>query len=144
MRTEKTKQKKTKSKNMNTILCKKRNHISRALLRTKLNCMVGETILLLWLNFILAESCTHLSCTCTPPMPRFILACTNCMHDFLLGVLQHMAFICNLTESMTGFKFHSWKPKHLPFRRIFVANSTFFSFSFIWFSIWIKNRSLFS
>ena len=35
--------------------------------------------------------------------------CTNHMHDFLLGVLQHTAFILNLTENLTCLKFHSRK-----------------------------------
>ena len=52
------------------------------------------------------------------------------MGDFLLGVLQQMAFICYLTESPTCFKFSLWKPKHLSFKRIFVANLIFIRFLF--------------
>lgn len=57
------------------------------------------------------------------------------MGDFLLGVLQQMTFIYYLTESSTCFKFSLWKPKHLSFKNIFVANLIFIGFLFIWLPI---------
>ena len=50
------KTKNNKQKQKNTFLCKKRNHISRALSGTKFNCTEAETVLLFYLKFILAES----------------------------------------------------------------------------------------
>ena len=51
----------TKNKNKNTLLCKKWNYISRALLETKFHCTERETIPLLYLKFILAESWARLN-----------------------------------------------------------------------------------
>ena len=57
----------------------------------------------------------------------FTCALIVCM-TFLLGVLQHMTFICYLTEYLTCLKFHFCKPKHMSFKMIFVPNIIFFSF----------------
>ena len=48
----------------------------------------------------------------------------NRKRDFLLGILQRMTFICYLAESLVCFKY-SWRPKHLSFKWIFVANWIF-------------------
>ena len=48
MKTNKqTKKKKANNENNNTFLCKKRNHISRALLGTKFNCTETENTIVL-------------------------------------------------------------------------------------------------
>ena len=77
-----------------------------------------------------------------PSLKPYVQACTYCMHEFLLGVLQHMTFIFYLTESLACLKFHLRKPKHLPYKKIFVANLIFFCFHS--FDFLFKKQSLFS
>ena len=71
----------------------------------------------------------------------FTCALIVCM-TFLLGVLQHMTFICYLTEYLTCLKFHLCKPKHMSFKMIFVPNVIFFQFYL--FDFLFKKLSLFS
>ena len=68
-------------------------------------------------------ACGHLQ----THLDLFRCALIVCM-TFLLGVLQHMTFICYLTEYLTCLKFHLCKPKHMSFKMIFVPNVIFFSF----------------